>query len=359
MCQDGELDEARKLANLFVKAADAGRFEGRGGAKTPVSCPDEPALGAVPLVVWTGAGTAGPAELVAGLLQELRKIKIVGFETSGLVGRTTLFPLKDESAVLLTSDIYVLPSGRKLWDDGLTPDVAIPVDKLDEKTYLEKTAPSSPQALTDEEEAPAQRSPTLADLHPSRRRPDGVRSAFRPAPRLHRRAAGRAVLRLLLRRGPEGSGRRGGAAASNPGRRTEALPDGRAVGEARAGTGAATGRQDLRGGPRREPGRGRRLRGLRPPAQGAEGTPAVRGRDPGRSSTNRSGPPSRRPSRPRASASSTRRGRPARTRPRSSGRCAGRRSRTRPSRSSCRSNRPSSSPRRSRRPGRRRAARSP
>ncbi len=144
-CQDGDLDEARKLANLFVKAADAGRFEGRNGAKTPVSCPDEPALGAVPLVVWTDAGTAGPAELVAGLLQELRKIKIVGFETSGLVGRTTLFPLKDESAVLLTSDIYVLPSGRKIWDDGLVPDVPIPVDKLDEKTYFEKTAPLLPK----------------------------------------------------------------------------------------------------------------------------------------------------------------------------------------------------------------------
>ena len=107
-CQDGEVDEALKLANLFVKAADAGRFEGRGGAKTPVSCPEEPALSAVPLVVWTGAGTAGPAELVAGLLQELRKIKIVGFETSGLVGRTSLFPLKDESAVLL--DVGHLPT---------------------------------------------------------------------------------------------------------------------------------------------------------------------------------------------------------------------------------------------------------
>jgi carboxyl-terminal processing protease len=143
-CQDGAIEEAVQLVNLFVKAADAGSFEGR-GSKEKVVCPAEPELRATPVVVWTDAGTAGPAELAAGVLQELRRAKVVGFETPGLVGRTTLFPLKDESAVLLTSGIFALPSGRKLWDDGLVPDAAIPVDKLNEKTYLEKTLPLLPK----------------------------------------------------------------------------------------------------------------------------------------------------------------------------------------------------------------------
>lgn len=144
-CQDGSMGEAAKLVNLFIKAPDAGRFEGRDGAKEPVSCPDEAPLGTIPLVVWTDAGTAGPAELAAGLLQELRKTKVVGFATPGLAGRTALFPLKDDSAVLLTSGLFVLPSGRKIWDDGLVPDTAIPIDKLNEKTYLEKTLPLLPK----------------------------------------------------------------------------------------------------------------------------------------------------------------------------------------------------------------------
>jgi carboxyl-terminal processing protease len=144
-CQGGDLEEARKLANLFVKAADAGHFEGRGGLKDIVTLPDAPALGALPVVIWVDAGTAGPAELAAGILQEIRKVKVVGFATSGLVGRTTLFQLDDGSAVLLTSGIFALPSGRKLWDDGLTPDAAIPIDKLNEKTYLEKTLPLLPK----------------------------------------------------------------------------------------------------------------------------------------------------------------------------------------------------------------------
>jgi len=139
--QDGDMDEAAKLANLFVKAADAGRFEGRDGDRTAVALPDEPALQAVPLVIWTDPGTAGPAELAAGLIQELRKTKLVGFATPGLVGRRTLFQLDDGSAVLLISSVFALPSGRKLWDDGLKPEVPIPADKLDEKTYLEKSLP--------------------------------------------------------------------------------------------------------------------------------------------------------------------------------------------------------------------------
>ncbi len=144
-CQDGELEEARKFVNLFAKTADAGHFESLGGAKETISCPDEPELGAIPLVVWIDAGTAGPAELAAGILQEVRKTKVVGFATSGLVGRTTFFSLKDDSAVLLTSGVFSLPSGRKLWDEGVRPDVAIPIDKLNEKSYLEKTIPLLPK----------------------------------------------------------------------------------------------------------------------------------------------------------------------------------------------------------------------
>ncbi len=144
-CQDGELEAARKFVNLFVKTADAGYFENRGGVKQAVACPAEPELGALPLAVWVNAGTAGPAEFAAGVLQEVRKVKVVGFPTPGLVGRTEFFSLKDESAILLTAGVFSLPSGRKLWDEGLQPDVSLPFDKLDERSYLEKTIPLLPK----------------------------------------------------------------------------------------------------------------------------------------------------------------------------------------------------------------------
>ena len=144
-CQDGELEAARKFVNLFVKTTDAGTFENRGGVKQTVACPAEPELGALPLAVWVNAGTAGPAEFAAGVLQEVRKVKVVGFPTPGLVGRTEFFTLKDESAILLTSGVFSLPSGRKLWDEGIQPDVLLTFDKPDEKSYLEKTIPLLPK----------------------------------------------------------------------------------------------------------------------------------------------------------------------------------------------------------------------
>lgn len=144
-CHEGDLGAALELANLFVKTADAGRFEKKGGAKRPVACPAEPVAGQNPLVVWVNPGTTGPAELAAGLLQEIRKAKVVGFQTPGLVGLTEFFSLKDETSILLTAEVYSLPSGKALWDEGVKPDVALPIESLDDKTYREKTLPLLPK----------------------------------------------------------------------------------------------------------------------------------------------------------------------------------------------------------------------
>lgn len=141
----GDFEEARAFANLFVRAVEAGWFEKRGGEKEPFSCPSVPAIPAGPLVVWTSEGTMGAAELVAGLLQELRKAQVVGRPTLGLAGRTDHIVLKDGSSVLLTSAVYVLPSGRKLWQEGVRPDIVLPAGRLLESAYLEKTGPLLPK----------------------------------------------------------------------------------------------------------------------------------------------------------------------------------------------------------------------
>jgi carboxyl-terminal processing protease len=144
-CQAGDIDAARELVNLFLKTTDAGYFEKRGGVKQALACPAEPELPGTPLVVWVDAGTMGPAELAAGLLQEVGKDKVVGLTTPGLVGRTELFSLKDESVILLTAGVFHLPSGRSLWEEGVRPDISIPVDSLNEKTYFERTRPLLPK----------------------------------------------------------------------------------------------------------------------------------------------------------------------------------------------------------------------
>jgi C-terminal peptidase prc len=144
-CSGGEFDEARAFANLLVKADPAGSFEKRGGVKEAVACPAEAELAGLPVAVWANASTIGPAEFVAGILQEVRKAKVLGLPTLGAVASTERFPLKDESSIILVSGVFALPSGRSLWGQGLTPDVTIPAADQSDKAYFEKTLPLLPK----------------------------------------------------------------------------------------------------------------------------------------------------------------------------------------------------------------------
>lgn len=143
-CHEGELEEAVKLTNLFLKAKEIGYIEKKGGAKEILSCEEESELGKLPLVVWVNRATFGPAELTAAVLKEFKKAKIIGLSTLGLVAQQNFFPLDDGSALVLTSGIFHLKSGKNLWEKGLKPDVKIEGDDLDDESYLEKTIPLLP-----------------------------------------------------------------------------------------------------------------------------------------------------------------------------------------------------------------------
>jgi len=140
-CVSGDIEEARAFTNFFLKAAPVGTFEKKGGVKDNVVCFATPELSGIPVVVWANAATIGPAEFVAGVLQEVAKVKVLGQPTPGAVAKTEQFPLKDGSSIILVSGIFSLPSSRSLWGQGLNPDVTIaPADQSD-KAYLAKTLP--------------------------------------------------------------------------------------------------------------------------------------------------------------------------------------------------------------------------
>ncbi len=143
-CREGDLDEALALANVFVKAGVVGRLERKGGVRQDLACPDDAPLARAPLAVWVNAATMGPGEIVAGILQEVRKAKVIGFPTLGLAGRREAFALEDGSLALLTSAVFSLPSGRSLWEQGLEPDVLLMEPGAGDNTYLERTLPLFP-----------------------------------------------------------------------------------------------------------------------------------------------------------------------------------------------------------------------
>lgn len=138
-CHEGEVEEARKLINLFLKEEKIGYFEKKAKSQETLSCPENAELGSLPLAIWTNQATLGPAEIVAAVLKDFKRAKIIGRETLGLASRQELFPLEDGSALLLTSSIFCLNSGEKLWGKGAKPDEKLALEDQSLNSYLKKT----------------------------------------------------------------------------------------------------------------------------------------------------------------------------------------------------------------------------
>ncbi len=138
-CSEGTIEEARRVINLFLKSEQAGYLERKGGAREPLACPDIPDLDRLPLVVWTGPATMGPAEIVAAALKEFRQAKVVGLQTVGLTARQEFLPLQDGSSIILSSAVYWVKPGTMVWNKGVTPDVKLEVEDPGKAVYLEKT----------------------------------------------------------------------------------------------------------------------------------------------------------------------------------------------------------------------------
>ena len=83
------------------------------------------ALGETPLVVLVNGGSASASEIVAGALQDHRRAVIMGTPTFGKGSVQTVLPMKNDTAVKLTTARYYTPSGRSIQAAGIQPDVVI------------------------------------------------------------------------------------------------------------------------------------------------------------------------------------------------------------------------------------------
>lgn len=138
-CYEGDIQGAQELINVFLKTPRIGYFEKKAEPKEYLGCPDNAELKTLPLVIWNNQATMGPSEIVAGVLQEFKRAKIIGLQTLGLAAKQTFFLLEDGTGLLLTSGIFHLNSGKSLWQKGVTPDVKIKVDEQSTSAYLKKT----------------------------------------------------------------------------------------------------------------------------------------------------------------------------------------------------------------------------
>ncbi len=138
-CQEGSFEEAQQFINLFLKAENIGYLEKKGRTKELFSASGEPILAHLSLVIWINQATMGPAEAVAAVLKKSKRAKIVGLPTSGLAAKRQFILLGDQTSVFLTSGVFCLSSGEKLWGRGTEPDVRVEMNEQSFDAFMKKT----------------------------------------------------------------------------------------------------------------------------------------------------------------------------------------------------------------------------
>ena len=131
----GLLDQAVKVSERFLESGLIVSVEGRKeDQKMKFYAHSQGTIPSYPLVVLINGGSASGAEIVAGAIQDHGRGILLGTQTFGKASVQTIFPLKDGSALRLTTARYFTPNGRSIQAKGIVPDIIVkPLQPEEEK----------------------------------------------------------------------------------------------------------------------------------------------------------------------------------------------------------------------------------
>jgi carboxyl-terminal processing protease len=121
----GYVNEADAVASQFLKDGVVFIERAADGHETPHPVKSGGVATDLPLVVLVDGSTASASEIVSGAIQDAARGQIVGIKTFGTGTVLGEFPLSDGSALRVGTVEWLTPTGRRIWHEGITPDVVV------------------------------------------------------------------------------------------------------------------------------------------------------------------------------------------------------------------------------------------
>ncbi|WP_196139913.1 S41 family peptidase [Aliikangiella sp. G2MR2-5] len=120
----GVMEVALELADLFIARGklliSAGRAE---GASETYYAHSETPFRSMEILVMINEGSASASEIMAAALKDHRRATIFGSDSYGKGSIQSIFALNDKAGMKLTTAEYYSPSGKKIQDVGVKPNV--------------------------------------------------------------------------------------------------------------------------------------------------------------------------------------------------------------------------------------------
>ncbi len=130
----GYVNEAIGVASQFLEDGVVYIERDAQGKETPSEVTPGGVATDLPLVVLVDGSTASAAEIVSGALQDAGRAQVIGETTYGTGTVLGEFVLSDGSALRIGTVEWLTPDGRRIWHEGIAPDV--PLTQPDGATAL-------------------------------------------------------------------------------------------------------------------------------------------------------------------------------------------------------------------------------